>query len=125
MEHVAAYVKREAHDKFGTLEHQLAAIAYNAAMEYYYLKNGGPTVSDALYKPLGTYDFSGDGKPKPVADKQAELQAQQAQQPPALQVEMRHGGRIGVSNTAGISPKGEESLFAKLADIVTGKQQPK
>jgi phosphoenolpyruvate synthase/pyruvate phosphate dikinase len=51
-EHYRMYCAREVHDHFGDLDHQLAAIAYNAMMEYYYLHNGGPTVSDKLYKPM-------------------------------------------------------------------------
>lgn len=52
-EHLRLYQTREAHDHFGTLSHQLAAIAYNALMEYYYLVHaGGPTVSCELYRPM-------------------------------------------------------------------------
>jgi hypothetical protein len=51
-EHYRMYCARELHDHFGDLDHQLAAIAYNAMMEYYYLHNGGPTVTDKLYKPM-------------------------------------------------------------------------
>jgi hypothetical protein len=49
-EHMRSYMAREQHDKFGTLKHQLAAIAYNASMEFYYLEHGGPTVGDKLYR---------------------------------------------------------------------------
>jgi hypothetical protein len=49
-EHMRMYMAREEHDKFGTLKHQLAAIAYNASMEFYYLEHGGPTVGDKLYR---------------------------------------------------------------------------
>ena len=49
-EHMRMYLAREPHDKFGTLKHQLAAIAYNAMMEFYYLEHGGPTVTDKLYR---------------------------------------------------------------------------
>lgn len=48
-EHMRAYMAREQHDKFGDLDHQLAAIAYNAMMEFYYLHHGGPTVPNAFY----------------------------------------------------------------------------
>lgn len=51
--HVREYSKRQVHDRFGNLEMQLAAIAYNAMMEYYYLHNGGPTVPDQFYKEMG------------------------------------------------------------------------
>jgi hypothetical protein len=47
-EHLRAYIAREPHDRYGTAEHQLAAIAYNAMMEYFYLKHGGPTVTAAF-----------------------------------------------------------------------------
>ena len=49
-EHMRMYMAREEHDKFGTLKHQLAAVAYNASMEFYYLEHGGPTVTDKLYR---------------------------------------------------------------------------
>ena len=49
-EHMRQYMARELHDKFGDLKHQLAAIAYNAMMEFYYLEHGGPTVGDKLYR---------------------------------------------------------------------------
>ena len=49
-EHMRQYMARELHDKFGDLKHQLAAIAYNAMMEFYYLEHGGPTVTDKLYR---------------------------------------------------------------------------
>jgi hypothetical protein len=49
-EHMRMYMAREEHDKFGTLKHQLAAIAYNASMEFYYLEHGGPTTTDKLYR---------------------------------------------------------------------------
>lgn len=35
-DHVDMYLRREAHDKFGTLKHQLAAVAFNAMMEFYF-----------------------------------------------------------------------------------------
>lgn len=50
-DHLRQYVTQRRHDKFGDLSHQLAAIAYNAMMEFYYLQHGGPTVADTLYKP--------------------------------------------------------------------------
>jgi hypothetical protein len=49
-EHIRMYLAREKHEQFGDLEHQLGAIAYNAMMEFYYLKHGGPTVTDQLYR---------------------------------------------------------------------------
>ena len=48
-EHMRAYMARECHDHFEDLDHQLAAIAYNAMMEFYYLHHGGPTTPDILY----------------------------------------------------------------------------
>lgn len=47
-EHLRMYTAREPHDHFGDLKHQLAAIAYNAMMEAYYLEHGGPTVKDTF-----------------------------------------------------------------------------
>lgn len=48
--HIADYVQRKPHDKFGDLKMQLAAIAYNAMMECVYLdQGGGPTVPNKLY----------------------------------------------------------------------------
>jgi len=35
-EHLRKYAAGEKHDKFGTLEHQLAAVAYNVMMEFFY-----------------------------------------------------------------------------------------
>lgn len=35
-DHFDAYVRGEKHDHFGTLEHQLAAAAFNAMMEFYF-----------------------------------------------------------------------------------------
>jgi hypothetical protein len=52
-EHLRMYIAREPHDRFGGLKHQLAAIAYNAMMEYYYLENGGPTVTAAFVPKKG------------------------------------------------------------------------
>lgn len=49
-EHLRMYIAREPHDHFGGLKHQLAAIAYNAMMEFHYLEHGGPTVTDAFTK---------------------------------------------------------------------------
>lgn len=37
-EHTAAYAHGELHDKFGDLDHQLAAAAFNCLMEYYFSK---------------------------------------------------------------------------------------
>lgn len=48
--HIEEYSSRKPHDKFGNLEMQLAAIAYNAMMEYWYLTHGGPTIPEDLYK---------------------------------------------------------------------------
>ena len=41
-EHLRQYQLGEVHDKFGNLKMQLAAIAYNAMMEWYYLEKFGP-----------------------------------------------------------------------------------
>jgi hypothetical protein len=35
-EHFSMYLNHESHDKFGTDKHQLAAVAFNAMMEYYF-----------------------------------------------------------------------------------------
>jgi len=35
-EHFAMYQRGELHDHFGTLKHQLAAVAFNAMMEFYF-----------------------------------------------------------------------------------------
>lgn len=35
-EHGDAYLRKEIHDHFGTLKHQLAAVAFNALMEFYF-----------------------------------------------------------------------------------------
>lgn len=40
-EHLRAYSAGEKHDKFGTHEHQLAAVAYNVMMEFFYQKRWG------------------------------------------------------------------------------------
>ncbi len=37
-EHFDAYERGEVHDHFGDLEFQLAAVAYNAMMEFYFLQ---------------------------------------------------------------------------------------
>lgn len=37
-DHNAAYIRGELHDHFGTLKHQLAAVAFNAMMEFYYAR---------------------------------------------------------------------------------------
>lgn len=42
IEHIRMYQCEEKHDHFGTVEMQLAAVAYNAMMEYYYYKVYGP-----------------------------------------------------------------------------------
>jgi hypothetical protein len=34
--HISEYQNDIKHDKFGTLKHQLAAVAFNAMMEFYY-----------------------------------------------------------------------------------------
>ena len=49
-EHLRQYMAREPHDKFGDIKFHLAAVAYNAMMEYWYYEHGGPTVADTLYK---------------------------------------------------------------------------
>ena len=36
VEHFLAYRRGELHDHFGTQKHQLAAVAFNAMMEYYF-----------------------------------------------------------------------------------------
>lgn len=38
-DHLRQYRSGESHDKFGTRKHQLAAIAFNAMMEFWYLEN--------------------------------------------------------------------------------------
>lgn len=35
-EHFSMYLNHDAHDHFGTDRHQLAAVAFNAMMEYYF-----------------------------------------------------------------------------------------
>lgn len=35
-DHVDMYLRKEAHDHFDTLKHQLAAVAFNAMMEFYF-----------------------------------------------------------------------------------------
>lgn len=40
-EHLRMFIKGELHDHFHTLKHQLAALAYNAMMEFYYLERYG------------------------------------------------------------------------------------
>ena len=40
--HLAAYVHGVPHDHFKTRKHQLAAIAYNAMMEFYFAQNDRP-----------------------------------------------------------------------------------
>ena len=35
-QHAGAYAAGERHDRFGTLKHQLGAIAFNAMMEFHY-----------------------------------------------------------------------------------------
>lgn len=40
-EHLRAFQAGELHDHFGTLEHQLAAVAYNAMIEYAYVRMYG------------------------------------------------------------------------------------
>lgn len=35
-DHIDMYIRKEAHDKFDTLKHQLAAAAFNAMMEFYF-----------------------------------------------------------------------------------------
>lgn len=37
-EHFDAYMRGEVHDHFGDLDFQLAAVAFNAMMEFYYLR---------------------------------------------------------------------------------------
>lgn len=41
IEHLTRYMAGEKHDRFGTLDHQLAAAAYNISMEYFDLKVRG------------------------------------------------------------------------------------
>lgn len=48
--HAGQYIAQTPHDKFGDVKYHLAAIAYNAMMEYYYLTHGGPTTTDKLYR---------------------------------------------------------------------------
>lgn len=35
-DHVDMYLRKEIHDHFGTLKHQLAAVAFNSMMEFYF-----------------------------------------------------------------------------------------
>jgi hypothetical protein len=37
-DHNAEYIRNEKHDYFRTLKHQLAAVAFNAMMEFYYAR---------------------------------------------------------------------------------------
>jgi hypothetical protein len=48
--HIRQYVRGDLHDYFGTREAQLAAIAYNAMMEYYYFLHGGSTAPGVFYE---------------------------------------------------------------------------
>ena len=51
MEHARQYMASEDHDKFGDRhEMHLAAIAYNAMMEYYYYKHSGRTTPKEFYE---------------------------------------------------------------------------
>lgn len=53
-EHTREYLHGEVHDKFGNLEMQLAAIAYNAMMEFHYLRKFGP--ADTPFKIEDAFD---------------------------------------------------------------------
>lgn len=50
-EHARQYLVGEDHDHFKTKEHQLAAIAYNAMMQYFYLVCGYIPAPEGLYAP--------------------------------------------------------------------------
>src|SRR5690242_17478568 len=53
VEHYTQYITRKPYEHFdSSIKYHLGAIAYNAMMEFYQLQNGGPTVSDKLYKPM-------------------------------------------------------------------------
>lgn len=43
-EHFQMYLRGELHDHFDTLEHQLAAAAFNIMMEFYFLKQGADSL---------------------------------------------------------------------------------
>jgi hypothetical protein len=55
-EHVRQYLTGEPHDHFDDPAFHLAAIAYNAMMEFYYLQQRGPRVGE-LYRPA---EWKGD-----------------------------------------------------------------
>jgi dATP/dGTP diphosphohydrolase, N-terminal len=56
-EHLRQYQLGEPHDKFGDLKMQLAAVAYNAMMEWHYLEKFGPVAHPLLVRepPLPAY----------------------------------------------------------------------
>lgn len=82
--HAAKYIANEPHDKFGDLKHHLAAIAYNAMMEYYYLTHGGPTTTDKLYRQ--DEDFNCEvGNPTFITEAELNRQLNEATEPTPIQ----------------------------------------
>lgn len=69
-EHLRQYITGEGHDHFLSRSHHLAAIAYGASMEYFYLTHaGGPTVGTAVYRDLAlpaSPVAPSDGDPLPL-----------------------------------------------------------
>lgn len=97
-EHLRAFQAGEPHDHFGTLEHQLAAIAYNAMMEYAYIKRFGHVPNKTMV--LGALEL------KPVVLKpvefQAAVQAPVVDQAPAEETKMEEmGEKTAVASSAG------------------------
>jgi hypothetical protein len=80
IEHFRQYVTQEPHDHFTDTKYHLAAIAYNAMMEFYFLENGGPTASRDVYEPI-------DGRvpaiPEAVIEKKIEEAIEEAECEPA------------------------------------------
>lgn len=61
--HFGQYLNHEAHDHFGTEKHQLAAVAFNAMMEFYYAGLEAEMVTtDALVVARDTYGLEDPGE---------------------------------------------------------------
>lgn len=64
-EHLRAYQNGEMHDHFGTMRHQLAAVAYNAMMEFLYLEKFGYELGVIARASLPNVPVS-DEQPPPI-----------------------------------------------------------
>jgi hypothetical protein len=130
-EHLRQYLTGEEHDHWpgdaGKAYH-LAAIAYNAMMEYHYFVQRGVPVCEFVREPGEVVTVSEPEAVRPLPLGMINNQdgwGQQLANVPCTVIGTPENPLLPtVDNTPLLSPQAEQSVFAKLAEVLFGKKVP-